>query len=1201
MSREQSTVNPRSVRRNRGPTGPAGKVLCLLLLVAMVLPGSLPLGLFSGARAQTEPPLTGIGDWVISDNTVMKDRSLVIQGNIEVKSGGSLTLDHTVLQFNVHATWQYTFIVDNGGALYIQNDSYLGTLDEVFILSAAPGSVLRITDSTVNGLGPITIGSTDAIIERDNFTLNYQWDGIVMLGGKAVIRNSTFVSGDVSIWDALGDLTVYDTTVTDSEDGILVVPVCTLYGAPEGFGNTPWIPGWFWAAPQLPPFNMPSYCGIWRTARLTNNHISYSYDAGIKGLYSTSIIDRNTFEGITGEAIQIENMSTFTTVLDNEIVNCWIGIDIDLYKFIKGNPFHDFGPPYINSNITIFNGNITKSKQYSFYVRQNAMFDGSWTFRDHPSLIDSVLQFRIPITVTEGGRLDLVNTSMELWGTGLKPYGLTVEDTGTLNILGVTTIKNKLGLGSYLQVLNGGTAHINGSHMSGWGYSWGTSGETAGLYSAGTLTVDNSTIDFGFDGIIVNGGRTEVHSTFLKNCSDGFRVLSGEIDVFKSNLTGMTGFDIKTGGGLIELYDTPFNTQRYVVSNGKLDMFWSCDLMAMWNNGVAIGNASFNISEVSGAKVQKGTTGPDGLSEMFYLREFTDTGTGISKTTPHSVSGTYIGMKNTTVADITQSTTIPLYIPDKGLPWLKVNRPGLQIFQRNNTLLLNGTAGDNESGLDRVQWSLDQDLWTDVDGLASWGLTMRLTFGSYTLYLRAIDRAGNVVNRTLFVTIDSTPPAIHILDPTNGFITKLRTVLVYGMTEVGANVTIKGQSITSTDGTFRLSVPIDEGSNLLVATVTDATGNTNSTTVLVIRDTTPPKIIITNTPENYITNKIQDQNLAVSGLTEPGATLMSEGRVITVNDDGTFSFLYGLKDGINEISLVAEDALGNQNSTVRHVIYDRTIPTLNVTSPEDGFYTNHLNVTVTGSTEASANVTVSSLNFTATSRADQEGMFSVTIGLSEGLNVLVIAAKDLAGNIKSRNIEVFRDTIAPTLILEGVTEGMSTEKSSLLVEGQTEVGARVKFNGNIINVGVTGLFSVTLDLYQANNTFVFESMDKAGNTKTVTLHVHRTVTAEPQPSGAGAALNYLPWLVVLAAIVLAVQWAFIAKSQKQKAMRKHKVGQVMETKETEEAPEEPSKAPPKRIEPRRPRQGAQVVVEHGAPEFEIEYGEGSQGPGGGRK
>jgi hypothetical protein len=1194
MTKDVTGQTTTTLRDLGGTKSPITTILSVLIIVTMILPGFLLYLPVLPVSGQTDPPTT-VGNWIISDTTVVKDQTLFIVGLVRIMPGGNLTLDNTILQLHYRNSYHQMFTVESGGALYVTNGSYIGTDDGYYTMTAAPGSKLRILDSTINGLGAIPIGSTDAVIERSVFTLTQASEGIMALGGEVIVRNTTVYSGHNAIVDYQGKMWVYDSHVEDNFVGLKIYPYCTKNWKPEAW--LPWTPDWFVNGPKDPVTTFPIYCHIGRDAVLVNNDVSWSSWVGIHISESNATVLNNKISVVTGDAINFEDMNSNVIIKDNEIDNNWYGI---AETWMPSPP----GADGFISQVQIINNNISKCRFYASYIGQKAIPVVTWIYNAPGHITESNLYFQQTITVVEGGDLTIRNADMELYTTPVKPAGIIVQDKGHIELENINSVYlGKLGRSSYIQVQAGGTAHIFNSTLSGLGYQWGVSGETAGLYDAGDLLFENSTVSDSLYGIVFDGGVSTLQNIMFKNCTDGLRVLSGSINVFNSSISSTTGFDIKADEGQIKLYDSPIDTKNYQITSGRLDMFWSCDVMSMWNNGASIANASFNVSENSGSEVMAGNTGKDGLSEKFYLREFTDTGTGLSKTTPHKVSGSFIGMKNTTMADIIHSTTIPLYIPDNGLPWLKVISPGLVVFQRNNTLFVNGTAGDNESGIDRVQWSLDQDLWTDVEGLAAWNFTLELSFGSYSLYVRALDRAGNIVNQTMAVTIDSSPPSIHVLDPINGFITKLRTVLVYGRTEIGCTVTIKDQSLVSTDGSFRLSVPIDEGANLLVATVTDATGNTNSTTVLVFRDTTPPKIIITSPPDNYITNKISEQNLLVVGLTEPGAKLISGGRDITVNDDGTFSFTFGLKEGINEISLVAEDTLGNQNSTVRHVIYDRAIPSLNITYPKDGLYTKYDNVTVIGSTEGSANVTAKSINFTAATKADQEGRFTVTIGLSEGANLIQVTAKDRAGNIKTASVNVFRDSVAPILILTGATDGMETDLAYLIIEGQTDIGARVKFNGNILNVGVSGRFGTTLDLFQANNTFVFEAMDKAGNSKVVTLHIKRKVTAEPKPTGANAALEYLPWLILIVLIVVIVQWAAITKVTKDKATQKH--AQSLQP-VSEETPEEDTgqqvEDTPRRIQPKRPRQGAQVVVEHGAPEFEIEYGEGSkQSPGGGRR
>ena len=1166
------------------------KALCILVVLSMALPGYLPFIPALRASAQTDPPPYGLGDWTITDNTVVKDQTLVIEGNVNIMPGASLTLDHTIVQLHLHSDYQYNVNVFPTGALYVTNGSYIGTTDKWYILDVYPNSKLRISDSMVNGLSAVPIGSMDAIIDRSNFTFTQISEGIIPLGGHVIIRNTTIVSSDIAIWDAQGDVEVYDSTIIDSQTvGINVYPLCTPVMHPE-FPPT-WLPPWFLAAG---PWATNPYCAMTRHAKIVNNEISWSNEVAIKISYSTVTIIGNTLRVVTGDGVHIEHLSSNVVIKDNDISNVWSGIHVDMQS-------SDNGAPYFPTVITIENNNILQCKDFAYVVKDNIKVDAKWVVNGD-SLVDSPIQMKLPITISNGGHLTLEGSALTLFGIDVAPNGFTVDQGGELTFDGVTTEVKSAALGTYLNVLDGGTAHIVNSTLSGLGYNFGPNGQNAGVYSAGLLDIEGSFIGNGYDGIVVGGGNTTVQSSVVINCTDGLRVVDGGLDVYNSSIMDMVGLDVKVDQGTVNLYNTSFNANKYLVSGGRLNVLWQCDVKTMWENGVTIGNASISISEKTGAKVLDGQTGTDGLSGKFYLREFTDIGSGKEMTTAHNVSGSFIGMTNWTEANVVSNMKISLYLPDHILPWLKVLSPGLVVHQTNNTLFVNGTAGDNQSGLDRVQWSLDLDLWTDVNGLSPWNFSLFLRFGHYDLYMRALDRAGNAYYLTISVTIDNSAPFLFVLDPEDGFVTKLRTVLVEGATERGATVTIKDISVLAVDGSFRISVPIDEGENVLVVTSKDDTGNYNSVSVKVIRDTTAPKIVINSPPENYVTNRKNEPNLPVTGYTDVGAKLMSQGRAITVNDDGSFSFTYGLKEGMNVIDLMAEDSLGNQNSTVRHVLYDITIPPLNISSPRDGLYTNRTSIPVAGLTEAGANVSARSLNFTASTQSDQGGRFELSLGLSEGQNIIQVTVKDRAGNTNpgKGTLTVYRDTVSPMLTLNGVTDGMVSDQTALIIEGQTEAGATLKLNGNLLPVGRTGLFGTTLNLYSANNTFVFDATDQAGNTKVVTVHIKRKAPPEPKPTGTQAAFDYMPLFAVIAIIVLVVQWVLLSRSRMLKA-RKDRMDKA--SAQTEAAPpdepEEGREAPPKRVTPKRPQGRKPIVVEHNAPEFDIEYGEGSDMPKGG--
>jgi len=73
-----------------------------------------------------------------------------------------------------------------------------------------------------------------------------------------------------------------------------------------------------------------------------------------------------------------------------------------------------------------------------------------------------------------------------------------------------------------------------------------------------------------------------------------------------------------------------------------------------------------------------------------------------------------------------------------------------------------------------------------------------------------------------------------------------------------------------------------------------------------------------------------------------------------------------------------------------------------ITSPKAGSVLNSTNVVVTGKTVPGAEVFVNDKE----GKADKNGTFSISIGLEEGENQLVVSANDSEGNVAEENLAV---------------------------------------------------------------------------------------------------------------------------------------------------------------------------------------------------
>lgn len=120
-------------------------------------------------------------------------------------------------------------------------------------------------------------------------------------------------------------------------------------------------------------------------------------------------------------------------------------------------------------------------------------------------------------------------------------------------------------------------------------------------------------------------------------------------------------------------------------------------------------------------------------------------------------------------------------------------------------------------------------------------------------------------------------------------------------------------------------------------------------------DTTPPIIQFSSVQNGQFTSTTP---VVVTGHTEIGATLMFDGVLTPVDENGFFQVSVPLVEGPNNFILTASDTTGNANEVTLTLHLDTIPTTLTTTSPEDGQTTSSATVQVRGVTNPGAVVTI---------------------------------------------------------------------------------------------------------------------------------------------------------------------------------------------------------------------------------------------------
>ena len=113
--------------------------------------------------------------------------------------------------------------------------------------------------------------------------------------------------------------------------------------------------------------------------------------------------------------------------------------------------------------------------------------------------------------------------------------------------------------------------------------------------------------------------------------------------------------------------------------------------------------------------------------------------------------------------------------------------------------------------------------------------------------------------------------------------------------------------------------------------------------------------------------------------------------------------------------------------------------------------------------------------------ASANGLFSILVPLSQGVNTIFVNATDAIGNFATQIVNVVSDTTKPPLVVLSPAN-LSVSPSSLVrVTGLSEFGASVFVDGFSVAVAPNGTWSVVIALPEGLNILQIAAADQVGN------------------------------------------------------------------------------------------------------------------------
>ena len=470
-------------------------------------------------------------------------------------------------------------------------------------------------------------------------------------------------------------------------------------------------------------------------------------------------------------------------------------------------------------------------------------------------------------------------------------------------------------------------------------------------------------------------------------------------------------------------------------------------------------------------------------------------------------------------------TKAPILSIDAPVEGFLTNNPNIEVIAKTEpgaTGELNGrnVVVDNDGNIDRV---------------------VALEEGDNSIVITVWDKAGNMKEANVTVTLDTTPPSLYIQDPADGDSVASQDIRVMGLVEKGSDLKVNGMDVRFLGSSFQYSVRLKEGPNVITLEAWDKAGNHIAKTLTVILDKSVPTVVILTPQDNLYTNQ---KVVLLQGRTEPWNSVTVNGDPVTVDiNTGYFERSIVIKPGSNKLVAVAVDPNSNAVSRSVTVIQDTMPPTLTILTPENGTVTNQDSIVVGGLTEPGASLTINGIDILVNT-----GRFNAYIPLDEGENQIVVVAMDKAMNLKSAKVFVIRDSVED-LRVSYPYDGMTTYASIIQINGTVEPGSTVIVNKNLKPaMDALGNFRAPVSLELGQNDMSVTATDPLGNTKDIKMTVNREEPPPPPPTkkidtGPAWVLSG-PWTLImilfLGLIVGAVIMGALYKTTKARLERKTK-------------------------------------------------------------
>lgn len=364
------------------------------------------------------------GDWIVSGTESYYNETIVLNGNLNVESSGTLTFRNVTLLMNCTYNGQYNITVKSSGKFYVLDGSVITSANpgkRIGFFDVQQGSTFRMNKGELHECGwsmlpksiGMTIMSSDAVVE--NSLISHNWIGILVTDG-VIVRNNTVTENDAQPESGIavyGNSTIYNNYVSSNYgSGILISGHCT----PTIHNNT--VTG-NWIGIYIETYSNPIIQGN----TVIENGIQASGEGIFCQVYCNPIIQGNN---ITSNELGILFMDHSMGIIQNNIITSNRGNGIQCtdnsFPEVHWNDIYDndgYGVENADSSVTV---NAT----YNFWGNEpnpstNVLFD--------PWLPESIFSAEITSPLSNELVISIVTVSTEIYArNGIHRVEFYIDD-----------------------------------------------------------------------------------------------------------------------------------------------------------------------------------------------------------------------------------------------------------------------------------------------------------------------------------------------------------------------------------------------------------------------------------------------------------------------------------------------------------------------------------------------------------------------------------------------------------------------------------------------------------------------------------------------------------------------------------------------------------------------------------------------------